>query len=140
MPTLIFNEGIIGAEEKKPEISTEEILRLSNSSRSIHENLKGYNPSARRLMWFGVIGLAGVIFFLWTWSISLQWSSINWRGSQENNFIEESKNNFIKAFSGTPSSTEELKQDIKQNLQKIFLQMSSTTASSTINSTTYENS
>lgn len=121
MPSLIFHEGNLD-ENKNP---AEE-----PAAPKVFLNSSAYNPTARRLMWFGVILLTLVICGLWTWSIMTQFYDINWSKSSEESFLGNLRTSWDKSFgaeNGQSPSTDQLKSEVKKSLIKLFADAASST-------------
>ena len=54
--------------------------------------------SARRLMWFGVIGFSLIIFALWGWSVTVQISGFQWNKAPEATLASKTKQEWNDIF------------------------------------------
>ncbi len=144
MPSLIFHEGNLDDKQNQATIKKTE-QPLTTETSNVPEVFRvgsyaGYNPTARRLMWLTVILLTLVICVMWIWSMMGQFYSVKWSASPEKTFVDNLKNNWDKSFhteNGQSLSTDQLKNEVKENLAKLFFDAAtSTTATTTATTTT----
>lgn len=124
MPSLIFNEGLLQDSEPIHELPQEEPTeeKIEEQEKIV---ISGYNPKAKKLMWLGVVFVTVIICALWGWSLSVQWTSANW--SSEKDLINNTVENWEKAFSANETTNDELKNQVKENLKKLMVGTSTST-------------
>lgn len=140
MPSLIINEGVIDREnEEKEEIKIDDEILQKHLFEGRLFIPPEYNPTARKLMWIGVVTMAVVIFGLWMWSLSVQFGGVKWSNSPEKNLIANTKKNWEESFNQSDRSTEELKSEIKNNLEKLLSGLNASSTSEIITTSTGKN-
>ncbi len=96
----------------------------------LREALYRKHQAAKRWMWLGVIGVGGLIFVLWGWSIFTQFSEINWRQSAEGVLAEKAKDSWDKAFKEDTAGDNAIQQT-KEQLKTILNAFTATSTTST---------
>ncbi len=139
MPSLIFHEGSLN-ENSNQTVLTSPTPNSNIPTIFLTGSYTAYNPTARRLMWFAVIALTLIICGLWAWALINQFYNIKWSASPEKIFMDNLKTSWGKSFqsdSGESLTTEELKTEVKENLNKLFAKaVGSATNTPEINTTT----
>lgn len=92
--------------------------------------ISGYNRTAKKTMWFGVVSLSLIIIFLWGWAFKLQISLINFSESPEGVLVKKTKTDWDQAFATNKKEIdqkENTKQEIKTILNQIVVNIAATT-------------
>ncbi|MEK7625064.1 MAG: hypothetical protein AAB467_01800 [Patescibacteria group bacterium] len=131
MPSLVFHEGKI--DEDADVVQPTPPPASGPPKRGVQPtNNSGYNPTARRLMWFAVITLTLLILGMWAWSLTNQFSDIKWAASPEKVIMDNLRSSWAQSFQtdeGQPQTSEQLKNEIKENLSKLFAGAASSSTS-----------
>jgi hypothetical protein len=127
MPSLVFHEGTLeGPSNSIADLVEKEFQpkpKESSANTPQLSTMPGYNPSAKKLMWFAVVTVMLVICGLWAWSIQTQFSSIHLSATPEGDLLGKVKDSWNKSLyddSGTPLTTDQLKTEVKKNLVRLF--------------------
>lgn len=94
------------------------------------KHLGGYNRTAKKIMWFGVIALSLIIIVLWGWAFNLQIALINLTELPEGTLVKKTKIDWDQAFAANKkeiNQKETAKQEIKTILNQIVANSATTT-------------
>lgn len=137
MPSLVFHEGLLNPDSETPmaDIVEQELIGDTKETSAEPKRIEnGYNPAARRLMWFAVVTVMIVITGLWAWSIQSQFSAIKWSTSPEGDLLDKISDSWNKSLydeNGNRLTTEQLKGEVKKSLTKLFAVTAASSTSST---------
>lgn len=109
------------------------------------EKFRNAQTKTKGWLWVGVIGISGIIFFFWGWSLVSNISLFDWKKTQEKTMIQRTQSDWNELFTETEAQQQN-KKKVSQELGAIITEIKkqaeaeqTTTTSSTITSSTMEN-
>ncbi|MBI5729100.1 MAG: hypothetical protein HY983_02580 [Candidatus Magasanikbacteria bacterium] len=99
----------------------------------------GYNRTAKKIMWLGVVSLSLIIIILWGWAFKLRLALVHFAKSPEGELVQKTKTDWDQAFATEHKKTTAQKANLQQELKTILNQIIANAvpgATTTQNSTT----
>ncbi len=100
------------------------------------------NPQTKMWFWVSVSSITIIIFILWAWATKISLASFSWKKTPEAELVEKGKKDWRAIFDAkeTTRQSEQMKLQLKNILNKITTEASSSTPAATstsnINTTT----
>jgi len=146
MPSLVFNSIRVTKDTPPTEEQAEPIETTKTPTKNLRENFINEQISRHNKLtywvWIFVIGMSALIIFFWGYSFWSNISTINWNKTDESQLIKQASGNWGEIFTETKeqkTTKQEVKNEIKELLNKTLAGMTTTSESIITSSTIITN-